>query len=161
MCGETSLVMLAFSAAAFRMVQALCRLIRPPRAFRNRAGVPLPLAASSGPAADQVGVEGAGAVGSQRHQPFLGALAEQPDDRRARASRLALQGDVVDVQAHGFADAGAGGIEELQQRPVAQAGGRVGAGRLEDPGDLVDADGLGQPFAGHRRVDVAGGVGRS
>ena len=69
------------------------------------------------------------------------------------------QGDVVDVEAHGLADAGAGGIQELQQRPVAQPGGRVRSCGLQDPGDLVDADGLGQAFAGHGRVDVAGRVG--
>ena len=37
-----------FVRPAFKMVQALCRLILPPRALRNRAGVPLPLAASRG-----------------------------------------------------------------------------------------------------------------
>ena len=47
--------------------------------------------------------------------------------------------EVVDDEPHRLGDAGAGGVENLQQRSVAQAHrGVVDAGGLQEDADLID-----------------------
>ena len=69
--------------------------------------------------AHQIGVQRLHRGTSHRHQPLLTALT-------AQQHRPGLGVDVVDVQADGFGDPGSGGIQQLQQRPVAQRQRTVG-----------------------------------
>ena len=152
-CGETSRVTPARSAALTSTDHADCRESRPPRALRNSAGVALCRVDDQlGPAADQVGVDRLPRVGADRHDPLLAALAAQQHG--------AVDGvEVVDVEADRLGDPRAGAVEQLEQRPVAQRQRRAGrAGGLEDRLDVGQRQRLGQPLGRRRRLHAAGRV---
>ena len=80
-CGETP-ASPARSAAALSTPQAPCRVSRPPRAFRNTAGLagrPAGRRGERGPGPDQVGVQRLPGVPADRHDPLLAPLAGQPE----------------------------------------------------------------------------------
>ena len=102
----------ARSAAARSTCQALCRDSRPPRALRNSAGLPGPRA--RGPAAHGPGRRrrrrGRRPTGTSRCLP--------PLPRSSTAPRVEVE--VVDVEPDGLGDPGAGAVQHLEQRAVAQ-----------------------------------------
>ena len=107
-----------------------------------------------GTSADEVGLDRLEGHPSDRHEPLLAALAAQQ-----RGGRLAVE--VVHVEPDRLGDPGAGAVEHLEQRPVAQRPrGALGARRVEDRLDLGDRDRLGQPLGQRRRTYVAARVGR-
>ena len=73
-----------------------------------------PAGGEGGAAADQVGIHRGQRRPAHRHQPLLATLAAQQHG----AGRGV---DVVAVQPDCFGDPSAGGVEKLQQCPVAQA----------------------------------------
>ena len=80
----------------------------------------------------QVGVQRLPGVGPHGDHAFLASLAEQPQQPGAGV-------EIVDDEPHRLGDAGAGGVEDLQQRPVAQAHrGVVNACGLQEAADLID-----------------------
>ena len=77
---------------------------------------------------------------ADRHEPLAVALADDPDEP-------AVEREVLAVQPERLADPQPGGVEQLEQRPVADPAGSSGgiaAGRLEEPLGLADVEGLGQ-----------------
>ena len=90
---------------------------------------------------------------ADRHEPLLVALADD-------AHEPAVHREVLGVQPDGLADAQAGGVEELQERPVAQSErvrrliGIVAAGGLEQGLGLGDGQRLGQQPRLSRQVEV-------
>ena len=80
----------------------------------------------------QVGVQRLPGVGPHGDHALLASLAEQPQQPGVGV-------EVVDDEPHRLGDAGAGGVENLQQRSVAQAHrGVVDAGGLQEDADLID-----------------------
>ena len=127
---------------------------RPPLVEEDRVGAPPPRRQFRA-AAHQVGAQGVLRVGAQGHQALLAALAEEPHD-----GRPVVQVDVVDGQSHGLADAGARGVEQLEQGRVPEPRrARGGVGGVEESGDLVDAERLGQVGALFGRAHLGCGVG--
>ena len=117
--------------------------------------MPLPRRARSGPPAHQVGVQRGHRGPTDRHQPLLSSLA-------AQQHRAGVGVDVVDVEPDRLGDPRAGGIQQLEQRPVPQRQRTVrlavAAGTLQQGQHLVDGQALGQPPARRRRLDRAGHV---
>ena len=84
------------------------------------------------PTSHQVGVQRLPGVGPHGDHAFLASLAEKPQ-------QLGVGVKVVDDEPHRLGDAGAGGVEDLQQRSVAQAHrGVVNACCLQEAADLID-----------------------
>ena len=84
------------------------------------------------PASHQVGIQRLPGVGPHGDHAFLAPLAEQPQQPGVGVK-------VVDDKPHRLGDAGAGGVEDLQQRSVAQAHrGVVNACCLQEAADLID-----------------------
>ena len=135
MCGDTAEVMPARSAASCSTCHALWRDSRPPRALRKIAGGAAPAAGQLRSPAHEVGVQRGDRRSADRHQPLLAALA-------AQQHRPGLGVDVVDVEADGFGDSRPGGVQQFEQRPVAQrqraVGLAVAAGAVQQREHLVD-----------------------
>ena len=106
------------------------------------------LLAEDGPAAHEPGVERTARKAPHGHEPLLVALAGDAHD-------VLLH--VVDVERDELGDAGAGRIEELEQRTIAQLRRRrvdSPACSLDERRHLVDADRFGQPLRQLRRPVV-------
>ena len=92
-----------------------------------------------------------------RHEPLLVALADDPHER-------AVDRQVLAVEADRLADPQPGGVEELEQRPVAELVGGVGrigvvaAGRLEQALGLGHRQRLGEQPRRPWQVEVGGHV---
>src|SRR5690606_23086469 len=119
-----------------------------PARVEEHGGRAAALRREPGTPAHEVGVERAARERPARHDALLAALAE-PTDGTAR------EVEVVDVEAHGLADARAGRVHELEERAVAQGRGTVTEpGGVEDARDLVRGDRLRQAPALGRGAHV-------
>ena len=138
LCGDSSTSSSARSAAA-RMMQpgVLPREPRPAHPEEQR-GRRTPTRGQHRARAHQVGIERRARVAADRHDALLVALAEQAHDLVGAV----VADQVVDVERDGLGDPGAGRVEQLEQRLVAQRGRLVAVGRREQPLDLLDRERL-------------------
>ena len=89
------------------------------------------------PAGVQIGVKRAGSAAQERHEALLAALA-------AHAHQLAIAQKAGEIEADQLAYAQATAVEHLEHGLVAQAGGRLGKGLVEQGAHLPDGKGLRQ-----------------
>ena len=169
-CGLTRSASPARAAARLTAAHACWRASRRPRSPRKsgppRAGRHVTEreerdARPGHPAADPVERDVA-----DRDEPLLVALADDPDEGT-------VDRQVVAIESDRLADPESGGIQQLEERPVAQRGrgqrrravgarravagrqlGRVTAGRLQEALGLVDGQGLGQQPLRAGQVEV-------
>ena len=127
-----------------------------PRVEEDRGGAPAP-SRQVGATAHQIGVQRRHGGPPDRDQALLATLAGQ-QHRPCRGVHI------VEVEADRLGDAGAGRIQQLQQRPVAQrqrpVGVAVPARGLEQRQHLVERQALGQAPTRRRRLDLTGDVDR-
>ena len=120
------------------------------RAALSSSASPLPVAGDLGPAAREPRGDRVGGRLADRHQPLLVALAEHPHGAGV---------DVAAVEPARLADPQAASVQQLEQCPVAQAGGAVGPGRVEQPGQLRLAGRVGQAPLAARPGQLRGRIG--
>src|SRR5690606_28152527 len=100
---------------------------------------------------DPIGLDGGRGVRTDRAPPPPAALAAQQD---LAAVPLGVQVQIVDVEPDRLGDAGAGAVEELERRLVAESERRVArAGDVQDALHLVDRERLRQPSWRRGRAD--------
>ena len=124
------------------------RLSAPPRAFKNsRASF-----RASGNALRPRGAEILAQRDLQRrahrHESLFRSLTGHED-------QFLVEVEVAESDADHFGDPGAGAVEELEQRPVTQVTGRRVGNRVEQRGDLVLVQRLGQRAPSTSATSVA------
>ena len=110
---------------------------------------PTPQPAERTPTFLLICVDGLERLGAQGHQTFLLALAADPQ----RPGELV---HVLHVQRHQLADPQAGGVDRLQNGPVAQPQQRLGVRGPKQRLDLLNVQELGQVFVLLGRANDAG-----
>ena len=139
-CGLTTWPSPARSARPRTTAQAPCRLRRLPRLLRNTASASLRRAHRAGsmygrPAGPSQRSSAESGRTADGHEPFLRALAEQ-------AHEPVVPAQVTEREADRLRDAGAGGIEQLEQGPVPQVDRLGPAGRGQEGEHLLLGEGL-------------------
>ena len=117
--------------------------------------------AQHGTRTHEIGAHGGLRLGAHGHEAFLVALTGNPQDAGRAGLRFECVVDVVDGQADDLRDAGAGAIEQLEQRPVAHVDGARGLpvrDGFDEACDLVDRESIRQMLRRGRRRDLRGDV---
>ena len=111
--------------------------------------MPTSLGREHRPATHQVGIDRQSRESAERQDALLVALAR--DDHRE-----VLEVDLVDIEIDNLGDPRARAVEELDEGPVAQPGGRAKvAGVLDQREDLFVREGLGQSARNRSWPDIA------
>ena len=96
-----------------------------------------------GAGTDPVCIESLDREGSDGHDPLLASFSEETHD-----GHLPIEIEIVGAQGDGLGHASTRGVQELQQRGVAQPDGRiVGVRRVQQPPNLVNGQGFGKMLA--------------
>src|SRR5258706_3808599 len=92
---------------------------------------------------------------ADRHEALLVALADDPDE-------CPIEREVLEVEPERLRDSQAGGVQQLEEGPIAEAWviRVVRARRVQQPLDLGDGEGLGQESRHPGRVEMSPNVGR-